>query len=456
MQYFSKITLNLIIIQGGHMKISTKFFITILLLFMMSTALFFASAIEVNSRSAILVDTKTNTVIYQKNINDSIYPGGLTKLMTAIVVYENCSLNDTVVITQEDVNKMKSYQNYVTFKAGETLTVEDLLYCMVLDSSNLAAYVLAQHVAGTEEQFVSMMNAKALELGAENTNFVNATGIDDIRQYSTVWDMYIVSEYITRNADLMSIMSAQRYTLSANEFRAKDTLFYTNNHLLSKFKNLSYYYRYANGLISGYTKQAGYVISASANKGKNSMQLIFIGAGSQSDEASKVLPAFDDAKKIFEDTFSNYEINTIIEQNKHVGEASISLSLETDYVPLVTAQEVSVVLPKETNEDDFETKTTIKENIKAPIKQGDILGTYEVYYKNQLYASSPITTNSNVEGSIFLIFIDFVVSFFENPLTRFLFILAVVLIAGYIIFTIRVNRRRNMFRKKNNKRYRGR
>ncbi len=182
-------------------------------------------AFEVDSKAAILIDTKTNTVIYQKNINGAISPGAFTKLMTAIVVMENSKPDDSVTITQDILSKMKDGQNYVTFYAGEVLSVKDLLHCMVLDSSNLASYALALHISGSEEEFANLMNEKAKLIGATNTNFINSYGLHEQNQYSTVWDCYVISEYATRDQNLMDILNAQQYTIAASSFRPKGTLF---------------------------------------------------------------------------------------------------------------------------------------------------------------------------------------------------------------------------------------
>lgn len=413
-------------------------------------------AFEVDSKAAILIDTKTNTVIYQKNINGAISPGAFTKLMTAIVVMENSKPDDSVTITQDILSKMKDGQNYVTFYAGEVLSVKDLLHCMVLDSSNLASYALALHISGSEEEFANLMNEKAKLIGATNTNFINSYGLHEQNQYSTVWDCYVISEYATRDQNLMDILNAQQYTIAASSFRPKGTLFYTNNHLISGFKTAAYYYRYARGLVSGYTKESGYVISSTANMGKTGMNLIFVEAGSEKPQNVNTIPSFVDAKKIFEETFSNYSIKTVIKEGQQVAESKLSLSLEKDYVALVTKQAVSVVLPKSVTLEQLEYKKIINNDIKAPIKKGDVLGTYEVYYEGRLCASTPITSNNDIQGSFFLIFIDFVIGFFTNPVTRVLFILFIIMLIAYILITVRINKRRNMFRNKSNKKFNNR
>lgn len=412
-------------------------------------------AFDVNSKAAILIDTKTNTVIYKKDINTSISPGAFAKVMTAIVVIENSKLEDRVTISQDIISKMKDGQNYVTFYAGEELTVKDLLYCMILDSSNLAAYALANHISGSEEAFSKLMNEKAKLVGATNTNFTNPHGIYNQNQHSTVWDCYIISEYATRNQQLMEILSAQQYKILANGVRTKDTLFYSNNHLVSGFKSSAYYYRFAKGIIGGYTKESGYVASSVASMSKTGMNLIFVGVGSEKTDNTS-FPAFLDARKIFEETFSAYSIKTIIKEGQQVAESKLSLSLEKDFVPIVTKQTVSVVLPKDVKVEQLEYKKIINTDIKAPIKKGDVLGTYEVYYEGKLYASTPLISNVEIQGSFFLIFIDFVIGFFTNPVTRVLFILFVIILVSYILITVRINKRRNIFKNKANKKYNNR
>jgi len=188
---------------------------------------------DVESTHAILVETTTDNILIQKNIHEKIAPGELAKLMTAIIASEYAMFDDVVTVSETAVKNSQSYNAVSRLKVGEQLTVRQLLYCLILDNSDVAAYALAEHITGSYADFAVLMNEKAKFIGAQNTNFTNPTGRYDKEQYSTVWDLYVISEYFMQNKDLLEISSTVRYTLPVSGRRTSRTRFYTNNHLLS-------------------------------------------------------------------------------------------------------------------------------------------------------------------------------------------------------------------------------
>ena len=163
------------------------------------------ASFSVASKNAILVESATDTVIYQKNINDRIAPGELTKLMTAIIAMDYGMLDDIVTISETAAGGSNAAGTVANLKVGEQLSVRQLLYCMILDNNDVAAVAIAEHIGGTEEDFARSMTEKAAFIGAQNTNFTNATGQHNAEQYSTVWDMYIIADYFMQSKLLMEI-----------------------------------------------------------------------------------------------------------------------------------------------------------------------------------------------------------------------------------------------------------
>ena len=162
------------------MKLKFKIFLLFLLMIIGIQSVSFASEVNLNSEAAILVEISTGRIIYEKNSTKKLYPASTTKILTAILVIENCNLNDLVTVRQSALDNIPT--GYVTcnLQVGEELSVKDLLYALMIPSANDAAYVLAEHVAGSVDNFSVMMNDKAREIGCKTTHFVNPNGIHDV------------------------------------------------------------------------------------------------------------------------------------------------------------------------------------------------------------------------------------------------------------------------------------
>lgn len=403
----------------------------------------------VESTNAILVETTTNSIIFQKDIHEQVIPGEITKLMTAIIASEYSMPDDIVTVSEGAVSGSQSYNTVSRIKTGEQLTIRQLLYCLILDGSDIAAAAIAEHISGSQSEFAKLMNEKAKFIGAENTNFTNATGQNNENQYSTVWDLYIISEYFMQNKQLMTIASSKNYTLPQSEWREKNTRFYTNNHLLSTYKNRNYYYRYADGLIGGYSSASGSVISAAASRGQGSMSLVFIGVGAKTEESEYSHPAFKDAVNVFTEAYSSYKIQTIVKKGAIMQEASLAHSFEKDYISLVAKEDVSAAIPKDKNISDYTIKILPKEKIMAPINPGDSLGTFEVYDGDILLVIGTLTSQETIRANLLLKIGYWIQTFFSFTAVKVIIVLLIILAIGYIVLTIRVNRRRREILKLN-------
>lgn len=204
---------------------------------------------NISSPSALLMDLNSGKVLYDKNMNKKMYPASLTKVMTAIIVLENCELNDIATVSYDAVMTLSSGYVTANLQIGEELTVEQLLYVLMVGSSNDAAIVLAEHVSGSVDEFAKLMNEKATELGCTSTNFVNPNGVHDENHYSTAYDLALISRYAMQNETFRELVSTTSYKLPAtNKYDREDRLFTTTNALLIVNNNQradNYYYKYA-------------------------------------------------------------------------------------------------------------------------------------------------------------------------------------------------------------------
>lgn len=228
-----------------------KIFVVIILSLILNVSKVYALD---TAKSTIVMDTNSGRILYEKNKDDKRLIASITKIMTAVIAIENKNLNSIVTIGDE-VLPMYGSNIYIT--PNEKMTLKDLLYGLILRSGNDAAVAIATYVSGTEEKFVKLMNKKAQELGMTNTIFNNCTGLDDDTQnYSTAYDMALLSSYANTLMEYCEIAGTKKWTVQEND---KTYIWYNRNKLLNEYK-------YAYGGKTGYTPKAGKTFVSTAEK----------------------------------------------------------------------------------------------------------------------------------------------------------------------------------------------
>jgi len=260
----------------------------------------------IHSKAAIAIDADSHTVLYEKNINNKIYPASITKIMTAILALENLDLNQDVVVSKNAI-KIPWDSSSIYLKEGEILTVEELLYGLLLNSGNDAANVLAETVSGTINNFVELMNQKAKELGCKGTNFVNAHGYSHDNHYTTALDIVTIFDYCVKNEKFMEIISTKKYIINeTNKTKEKRYLANTNRLILTKEESVhSRYYEYAIGGKTGYTDEAGRTLVTIGEKDGKKVIIAVFKAGQVNGKDAR----YTDAINLFEYSFNNYSKN---------------------------------------------------------------------------------------------------------------------------------------------------
>ena len=217
--------------------------------------------IDVYSEAAILIEKETGKILYEKNINEKMYPASTTKILTAIIAIENCDLNEQAIASKEAVRSVKTGYSTAAIQIGEAFTVEELLKVLMVHSANEAGNILAEHIAGSVEEFAKLMNIKAREIGCENSNFVNPHGAHEDNHYTTAHDLALIGRYAMQNETFRKIVSTMECSLPNTEYWTEDDSlkygerkFYNTNDLM--LSNSKYYYPYVNGIKSGYTTPA--------------------------------------------------------------------------------------------------------------------------------------------------------------------------------------------------------
>ena len=314
------------------------------------------------AKSAILIDSASGKVLFEKNADEKLAPASMTKLGSMLMIMEaidngNLKLDDKVTISEEAANMGGSQ---VFLEAGEVYTVHDLLKGVAIASGNDAVVALAEKVAGSQSEFVEMMNKRFKEIGAKNTNFVNAHGLDAEGHYSTARDMSIIAQELLKHEKILEYTSIYEEYLEKND-GTKTWLVNTNK--------LVRFYNGVDGLKTGYTTTAGYCLTATAKK--DNFRLISVVMGEETSENRS-----SDTVKLLNYGFNTYKINTIKTQDEILGKVRVEGG-KNDYANIVLLEDATELLKNtdEVNEYKFNLKVN---KIKAPVKHGDIVGSAEV------------------------------------------------------------------------------
>lgn len=338
-----------------------------------------APSFDFDARSVILIEANTCTVLYEKDADMALPPASVTKVMTMLLVMEaiDCgkiSLDETVTVSAYAAG-MGGSQVYL--EEGEQLSVHELLKCVVVASANDACVALAEHIAGSEEAFVSMMNARARELKMEHTNFENTNGLDDDTQNHVISARDIATmsaELIINHPKILEYSSIWMDSIRGGAFGL------TNTNRLIRF------YNGANGLKTGSTSKAKFCISASAKRGNTQLICVVMGAPTR-DVRNEI------AKRLFDYGFANYAYESFSGANALENtKLPITGAIETE-IP-ISAADFGMLIEKQ-NSGKIEAKITLPEALNAPIRSGDTVGTVTYTLNGEVIAEVPITAQAD-------------------------------------------------------------
>lgn len=394
----------------------------------------FAAVPEIKAEAAVVMDTSHGLILYEKNAAQQIQPGSLTKIMTAIIAIEQATdfnapvTADAAVIAGYDF----SFGN-MGILAGETLTVKDLLYGMMVYDAGEAAELLAHNLAGGYDAFLNLMNQKAIELGAASTHFTNASGYYDAQQVTTVSDLSRISNYAMQNQTFREIVSTTRYEIPANSHYKQVRYLPNTNQMISTSLSSEYYNPSVNGIKASYMKEFGHSLSLSAQKGDTG--LICIVANSPSTAEGNF--AYKDADALLSYGFENFSTVRLISKGDIVDEIAVPNGKSVSHVLLTAGANLDVGLPKEYNPDELKHLISKDTNVSAPIQEGQVLGSISVSYQGNEMASIDLCAYRAVDidyGKDLLNKIKWMVSspFFWVPLLGFvLFFIIRAVILNY-------------------------
>ena len=383
------------------MKNKKKIFVLIILIIFLIFNFSFVSAADSNvqpslvSEAAILMDNKTNKILYSKNENKKMYPASTTKIMTAILTIENCVLNDNVTASYDAVTSIPDGYSTAYIQVGETLTVEQLLQLLLVHSANDAANVLAEYVGGSIDSFVTMMNTKAHDLNVTGWHFPDTFAMHDENHNTTAFDLAILMQYCMKNDTFRKIAGSASCSIPATNKYGVRSYNSTNELIIPNNKN---YYQYVTAGKTGYTSQAGDCLVSCSYK--DDLELICVVLGGKT--VNGVSTRFSESRELYEYGYNNYSIKTLINKDSVVSQIEIeNATKDTKNLDLLISQDITALVNNSENYDNLVPELNINETVQAPIDEGTVIGT-AVYDIDGIQYTSNLIASHYVEESKFL------------------------------------------------------
>ncbi len=332
---------------------------------------------EIGCKAAFVAELTTGKIVYEKNAHEKMYPASTTKILTALLVLENCELTDKAVVSQKALDLVPEGYSNANLMAGEEFTIYTLLQALLIPSANEAANVLAEHVSGSVEAFAELCNKRAEELGCEMLHFVNPNGVHSEDHYCTAYDLYLIAKECRKHDAFNEIVKTESFTVPATEVYKKSDRTYSNSNLLIIPSSQKYYYPFCTGIKTGFTTPAGQCLVSSSSYENVDLICVVLGGGTNSLGLSE---RFYDTIQLFEYVYNNYSYKTIAEENEVIVTVDVDKATkDTSSLDVVIDTEISSVLPKDIDRENIETVITIQNDIEAPIEQDQVLG--EVTFK---------------------------------------------------------------------------
>lgn len=397
---------------------------------------FEVTGFEITADAGMLVSLDTGEVLFEKNADKKIYPASITAIMTAVLMLESdkWDADGKIAMTENPHQLVLGTGCAVTHtEVGEEFTQNDLLHFVIMAACGDAIYLASEYYGGSVEGFVDMMNSKAKELGLIGTNFTNPIGLHDENHYTTVQDIYTLTEYALNNKEFKEACSKNRYSMAATNM-SDARILSTTNLLLDTTTN--YYYQYAKGVKTGFTDEAGRCVVSTAEYNGYSYMCILMGC--PTDAGKRV--EFVETANLYRWAFLDFSFKEVARSDEPVCEMPVELSFDTDFVPLYFKEPFVTVLPNEADESTIVVETHLNsESVKAPVKKGQVLGWAEVIYAEKVIGKVDLVAGNNVKESGILVAVDTVKSILTSVFMKILLAVVIIGVIIFIILCIRLN-----------------
>lgn len=335
---------------------------------------------KINAVSAIVMDAKSGRILFEKNAYSRRAMASTTKIMTALVAIENGDLEELVTVSRRAAGIGGSTIN---LKTGQTMKLKDMLYGLMLNSGNDAAIAIAEHIGGTVENFLEMMNKKAWQIGARNTNFKTPHGLDVDGHFSTAYDLAQITRYALNNPVFSKIVATKTAVIPNRSL-------YNTNEMLGAYPG-------ADGVKTGYTGKAGRCLVTSAVRNGWRIISVVLNCGSRYHRAQS-------SKAILDYAFNNYTPCVIQKDGDSIGQVTVIKGI-CDWVDVRTTEEIVIPL-KNHEKNRIEKSVNLPESLSAPVYAGIDAGTVQYILDGEILAESKLKTWSDVERKGFLNYLE--------------------------------------------------
>lgn len=410
-------------------------------------------SIDIQAKAALLLDQNTGKIVYAKNEHEELYPASLTKIMTALLVLRavdegKLTMDQSITASESAFETLHDDGSSAGIKAGEILTVRQLLQCLLIVSANEAGTILAEAVSGSVSAFVEEMNAEAQALGCENTHFVNPTGLHDPQHYTSAWDLSLIATEALKYPDFLTICDSIKEIIPATNLSSERVL-RTTNYLLDTWRALGYRYRNAHGIKTGSTSDAGYCLVSSAEKGELRFLSVVMGCERVVDASGKAdVKSFSETKRLFEWGFENFSYKTVQSVNDMLASIPVTLSQETNSVVLHPTEDVVVLLPNALSADDLKRVIRFeRQSVEAPVQAGEVLAEAVLSYGDTEYAAIPLVALNDIDASRSLVLLAQAKAVLAKPIVKIAVILVVGMLLALLIWKLTIGRRRYRYGK---------
>ena len=397
----------------------------------------------IDAKAAIVYEATTDTVLFELNADEKLYPASLTKIMTAVLAIENCDPDEIVTVTSAAINPLVNEGFHAYLIAGEKISFLSLLEYLLIPSGNDAANALAIASSGNIGDFVELMNSKAAAIGCTNTHFTNAHGLHDDDHYSTARDMLLISEYAMQLPLFAETVRKTSMTLPVTNKHSQETLLNTTNALLGK-NGAEYIYKGTTGIKTGSTTPAGLCLSASYEKDGLLYYAVILGSKTTEDGKKGNFLA---AKSLFNYASQNFSMQTLLKQTTPITEIPVTVSPDGESVILLPKESISALLPNDFKSTDVKFSYDVPDSVEAPISKGEEIGKVSVTYNGHDYGTIPLVSSSSFTRSDLLYKVKLVRAFFKSKGTLILIGLGAIVLIFIIIGITRASRRRRKARR---------
>ncbi|HHV17818.1 MAG TPA: D-alanyl-D-alanine carboxypeptidase [Thermoanaerobacterales bacterium] len=346
------------------------------------------SQLEIKAPSAVLMDAGTGTVLFEKNPHEKMEPASITKIMTMIIAFEaiesgKVKLSDTVRVSER---AWKTGGSQVFLGPGEEQTLETLLKCIVIASANDASMAVAEHIGGSVEGFVKLMNEKAKQLGMENTNFTNPHGLSSPEHYTTAYDIALMSEELVKCPMFFKWSTVWMDYLEHTDKKREATMLANTNKLLGKYEGMD-------GLKTGFHSKAGHCFAGTAKRGDFRLISIVLNAENSNKR-------FEESIKLLDYGFGHYDSIKVVEKG---------MVLKTVQVEKGHIKDVNVIVPNDVNllvekgkEEDISTKFDVPDKLFAPLRKDQVVGTLEIEQNGKAVKTVNLVASEDIVKANFI------------------------------------------------------